>query len=347
MNVSEYQPPRLLRNPHVQSVLASSGVRRMLFRRRLAALTHASTEHVLDCGDGVRLLGLHTPQQAVARPRGLVVLLHGWEGSAQSSYLLHTGSRLLNEGYDVFRLNFRDHGDTHHLNRELFHSCRIDEVVGAVGAVARMFPDLPLGIAGFSLGGNFALRVALRAPDAGIPLAYALAVCPAISPSDAMDAIEKAPWFYQVYFLLKWRRSLAAKQRTFPQDSLFAPEDMRGNLRELTRALVLKHTGFKSIEAYFDGYSIAGERLAAMRVPTTILTSVDDPIIPVADFHKLTLPPCVELDIAPAGGHCGFIQGLSLTSWTEDYIAHRMQRNLPGAAASVVDGSFASVDTLI
>lgn len=331
MKLADYQPPRWLRNPHVQSVLASSGVRRVLFRRRLSALERGSTEHVLDCGDGVRLLGLHTPQQALARPRGLVVLLHGWEGSAQSSYLLHTGSRLLAEGYDVFRLNFRDHGETHHLNRELFHSCRLDEVVGAVAAIGKMFPELALAIAGFSLGGNFALRVALRAPQAGIPLAYALAVCPAISPSDAMDAIERAPWFYEAYFLRKWRRSLVAKQRRFPHEALFAPEDMRGNLRELTRALVLRHTGFASIEAYFDGYSIAGDRLAPMQVPTTILTAADDPIIPVEDFRRLQLPSCVELDITPGGGHCGFIGSLALHSWTEDYIAERMQRNIPFA----------------
>jgi uncharacterized protein len=328
VNAADYQPPRLLRNPHIQSVLASSGVRRLLFRRRMSMLERGVSEHILDCGDGVRLLGLHTPQHALPQARGVVVLLHGWEGSVQSSYLLHTGARLLAEGYDVFRLNFRDHGETHHLNPELFHSCRLDEVVGAVAAVAAMFPELALGIAGFSLGGNFALRVALRAPDAGIPLAYALAVCPAISPSDAMNAIEQGPWFYEAYFLRKWRRSLELKQRAFPQSALFSADDMRGNLRELTRALVLRHTGFESIEAYFDGYSIAGDRLASMRVPTTILTSVDDPIIPVADFRKLTLPPCVELDIAPAGGHCGFIRSLSLTSWTEDYIAERMLSHL-------------------
>lgn len=329
MNASDYQPPRLLRNPHVQSVLASSGVRRVLFRRRLSLLEHGAREHVLDCGDGVRLLGLHTPQQTRARSRGLVVLLHGWEGSAQSSYLLHTGSRLLTDGYDVFRLNFRDHGATHHLNPELFHSCRLDEVVGAVGSIAKMFPDLPLAIAGFSLGGNFALRVALHAPQAGIPLVYALAVSPAISPSDAMNAIERAPWFYEAYFLRKWRRSLLTKQRAFPQASLFSSDDMRGSLRELTRALVLRHTGYQTIEAYFDGYSIAGDRLTPMQVPTTILTAADDPIIPVEDFRKLQLPDCVELDIAPRGGHCGFIRSLRLTSWTEDYIAERMQRNIP------------------
>ncbi len=331
MNAADYQPSRLLRNPHLQSVLASSGVRRLLFRKRRKMLEEHAREYLLDCGDGVRLLGLHTAQRVSTPPRGLVVLLHGWEGSAQSSYLLHTGARLLAEGFDVFRLNLRDHGDTYHLNSELFHSCRIDEVVGAVGAIGRLFPQLPLGIAGFSLGGNFALRVALRAPGAGIGLRYALAVCPAISPHGAMNAIEHAPWFYEAYFLRKWRRSLSLKQRAFPQAPLFERADMRGNLRELTRALVLRHTSFATLEDYFDGYSVADDRLATLSVPTSILTAADDPIIPVADFHALTLPPCVELDIAPGGGHCGFIRDLSLKSWTEDYIAERMLRQFPQA----------------
>lgn len=328
MNAADYRPPRLLRNPHVQSVLASSGVRRLLHARRRALLEHGAVAHVLDCGEGVRLLGFHTAQRVQPQARGLVVLLHGWEGSVASSYLLHTGARLLAEGFDVFRLNFRDHGDTHHLNRGLFHSCLIDEVVGAVGAVARLFPTLPLAVSGFSLGGNFTLRVALRAPAAGIDLKYALAVCPAINPRGVLHAIETAPWFYQSYFLRKWRRSLMQKQRAFPDAELFAAADLRGNLRELTRVLVERHTDFGTLEAYLDGYCIAGDRLAPLAVPTSILTAADDPIIPVADFRALTLAPTTELDIAPGGGHCGFIRDLSLKSWTEDYIAERMIRQL-------------------
>ena len=46
----------------------------------------------------------------------------------------------------------------------------------------------------------------------------------------------------------------------------------------------------------------AGGALARLRVPATILTGADDPIIPVTDFHRLTLAPDTELDIASAGG---------------------------------------------
>lgn len=320
---AEFVPPRALRNPHLQSILASTGPRRW-FARRSGALEANASEHLLDCGDGVRLQGFHTAQTALTRARGLVVLLHGWEGSTRSTYMLRTGERLLAEGFDVFRLNFRDHGETHHLNRELFHSCRIEEVVGAVGEVARRFPAAPLALAGYSLGGNFTLRVALRAPAAGIPLRYAVAVCPVVSPSAGLYALEGGPRFYERYFLHKWRSSLRRKQQLFPDMDLFTPGELGGNLRELTRAMVLRHTGFGSLENYLDGYSIAGETLAAMRVPASILTAADDPVIPVADFRALRLPPQVELDIAPHGGHCGFLSDFALRSYAEDYIAQRL-----------------------
>lgn len=319
----DFLPPRALRNAHLQSVLASTGPRR--WRALLGnPLDRGTVEHVLDCGGGVRLQGFHNAQHALPAARGLVVLLHGWEGSARSTYMLHTGARLLAAGFDVFRLNFRDHGGTHHLNRELFHSCRLDEVVGAVAEVARRLPSPRLALAGYSLGGNFALRVALRAPAAGIALDRVVAVCPLVNPRTGLYALEDAPRFYERHFLRKWRDSLRRKQRLFPDAKLFTPAELGGNLRELTRAMVLRHTGFGSLEAYLDGYSIAGDALADLRVPTHILAAADDPVIPAADFRSLALPACATLDVAPHGGHCGFIGGFSMRGFAEDYVASRM-----------------------
>lgn len=296
----------------------------MLFRQRRAIVEAAAREHILDCGGDVRLQGFHTRQTVLPQARALAVLLHGWEGSVQSTYVLHTGARLLAEGYDVFRLNFRDHGDTHHLNAELFHSCRIDEVVGAVAAVAGMFPQRPLVVGGYSLGGNFALRVALRARATGLPIAWAFAVCPPVSPYATLLAIENAPAFYEYYFIRKWRSSLKRKQSLFPQMNLFTQRELHSNLRELTRRMVERHTHFGTLENYLDGYALTGTRLAGLEVPATILTAQDDPIIPVADFHDLKLAPQTELTIVPHGGHCGFIRDASLRSWAEDFLVERL-----------------------
>jgi predicted alpha/beta-fold hydrolase len=320
----DFVPPWPLRSGHVQTMLSSSGVRRHLLPQTARRVLDGAQPVVVDGGDGVRLTGAFTAQRMLAAPRGLAVLVHGWEGSVDSTYVLQTGSRLLADGWDVFRLNFRDHGDSYPLNEALFHSCRIDEVVHALADAARRWPARPMCLAGFSLGGNFALRAALAAPTHGIPLRYVLAVCPIIDPAEGLFSLERgAAWLYQAYFMYKWRRSLRAKQAAFPDHPYFEPAELKQHLRGLTEALVLRHTEYASLEAYLDGYSLAGEALAAMPVPATILTSRDDPVIPVADFERLALPANIELDIARYGGHCGFIRGFGMTSFTDDYIAAR------------------------
>ena len=320
----DFQPPWPLRSGHIQTMLSSSGVRRLLLPKRARTVLDGA-EHVMVSGGGdVRLSGAYTAQRSGAPSRGLAVLFHGWEGSLDSTYVLQTGSHLLAEGWDVFRLNFRDHGDSHHLNEALFHSCRIDEVVHALGEIAERWPTRPMALAGFSLGGNFALRAGLAAPQHGIPLAYTLAVCPIIDPAEGLFSLEKqAPWFYQAYFMQKWRHSLRTKQAAFPQHTYFELAELKQNLRGLTEALVLRHTDFDSLEAYLDGYSVAGDALQAMQIPATIMTARDDPVIPVNAFEQLRLPPNIELDIARYGGHCGFIRGWDMTSFSDDYIAAR------------------------
>ena len=321
---ADFHPPWPLRSGHIQTMLSSSGVRRMLLPRAAQRVLQGAETVLVDGGGGVRLSGAYTAQAVQPKARGLAVLFHGWEGSVDSTYVLQTGSRLLADGWDIFRLNFRDHGDSHSLNEALFHSCRIDEVIHALGDIAQRWPARPMAVAGFSLGGNFALRAALQTSRVGIPLSYVLAVCPIIDPGEGLFSLEEsAPWFYQAYFMHKWRRSLQAKQAAFPQREYFELAELKQNLRGLTEAMVLRHTDFKTLQQYLDGYSVAGDALLAMQIPATILTARDDPVIPVDAFEKLQLPPNVELDIADFGGHCGFIRGYGMTSFSDDYIAAR------------------------
>ena len=318
-----YQAPRWLRNPHVQSVLSSTPMRKAAGIEAMARTGAVTSEHVIDAGDGVRLLGFHSRVPG-REPRGLVLLLHGWEGSSDSSYMRLTSARLLAKGFEVFRLNFRDHGDSHHLNEGLFHSCRFAEVLHAAQWVAANFPARPLLAAGFSLGGNFALRLALAAPEAGLPLLHAAAVCPAVDPSAVMRALESGPALYHWYFMKQWRSSLRKKRALFPQLHDFDDSVLAQNMRGLTDWLVQKHTDKADIEDYFDGYAVTGGRLANLQVPVSVLTSADDPLIPVETIKGLQLPAHSTLEIAEYGGHCGFIEGASLRGYAERWVSKRL-----------------------
>ena len=309
-------PARLLRNGHVQSVLASLKPRRPLVRRRARALLAAAGDHVLDCGGGARLQGWFSGHGDGCRD--LAVLLHGWEGSADSLYLLSAAGAFFSKGFDVFRLNFRDHGPTHHLNAGLFHACRIDEAVGALEAIQARFPRPRTVLAGFSLGGNFALRASVRAPAAGIRLTAAAAVCPVLDPVHTMHVLETGWPPYHHYFMKKWRRSLREKRRLFPHLRDLADLSRFRTLREMTDFFAPRYTGFPSGEAYLRGYAVTGDRLANLDPPSLMLLSADDPVIPVDDLRRIARPAALTVETTRYGGHCGFLADWRLRSWAED-----------------------------
>lgn len=269
---------------------------------------------ILDCGDA-RLLGFYSPGPGPSR--GLVVLLHGWEGSADSRYMLTSGALAHRLGFDVFRLNFRDHGATHALNEGLFHSCRLDEVVAAVARAAERYPAPRTVLLGYSLGGNFALRVAARAAGAGLRLDRVIAICPVLCPHSTMRALENGLWIYRRHFLGRWRRSLLAKAAAFPDLYDFGDLTRFRTLTATTEYFVERYTEFGSLAAYLDGYTLTGDVLAGLDVPTRLIAARDDPVIPSADLDRIARSPALEITLAPGGGHCGFIENLRLGSWLD------------------------------
>jgi len=323
---SPFTPHSWLGNAHLQSILPSLRLRRPWLIRRARRLLSCSQDQIVDCGDGVRLLGHHSSQQSLGLPpaKQLVVLLHGWEGSADSMYVLSLGSYLFDRGCDIFRLNFRDHGPSHHLNEDIFHSCRLPEVVGAVREIQRGLPHQQLTIAGFSLGGNFALRVAAQAPAAGIRLQRAVAVCPVLRPHNTMEVLENGSFIYHQYFIAKWKQSLRLKQKLFPQRFDFSSILQQRSIKNMTRIMVERYSEFSDLDAYLNGYALTGDVLASLEMPAHILCALDDPIIPAADLASLARTPWLDINAVPNGGHCGFMDRIGTESWADREVARLM-----------------------
>lgn len=313
---ASFRPPRWLRNRHLQSILPSLPARRTWLAPRVAGVVAASEELLIDCGAGIRLQGFRTTQARRDPAPRLAVLLHGWEGSADSLYVLSLAQLLYDRGFDIVRLNLRDHGDTHHLNRELFHSCRLPEVIGALRCLRQLAGGGPLYLAGFSLGGNFVLRVAAQA-DAALGIAQAIAISPVLDPADTLRALERGWFAYHRYFVGKWTSSLLKKQAAWPGDYDFGGLALGTTLRDMTEGLLCRYTDFPSLESYLEGYSVTGSRLAGLAVPTTIITALDDPIIPARGIGALASSPALRVIVTRRGGHCGFLDHLVAPTWAE------------------------------
>ncbi|MCS6946354.1 MAG: alpha/beta fold hydrolase, partial [Steroidobacteraceae bacterium] len=213
--------------------------------------------------------------------------------------------------------NLRDHGGTHHLNEGLFHSCRLPEVIGAVREIQAALPALPLYLAGFSLGGNFLLRVAAAAAAHGLRLQKTVAVSPVLDPARSLDAMENGLGLYRRYFVFKWARSLVKKQAAWPQRYDFTDVLRTRSLRAMTDMLIRRYTEYPDLDTYLAGYAVTGERLASLTTPATILLASDDPIVPWQDLDRLSCAGPLRIRLTAKGGHCAYLTDFAGPSWVD------------------------------
>ena len=311
----QFQPASYLCNPHLQTLLGSAKLRHYWVTQRSHNLLEHSETTLLRTTDGVRL------QTALSKnPRSnhkLAILLHGWEGSANSAYILGCGQSLFNLGYTIARLNLRDHGDTHHLNRLPFNSVQVNEVYEAIINLAQRYPNEGILLLGFSLGGNFCLRLSAQRNIQELGLEKTIAICPAIDPVHTSNTLEHGHWIYHHYFLKKWRASLEKKYRYYPE-IMHSPDDIKkGGLQAMNAKFVPLYTGYERPEDYLSAYRITQATLESIPHSCDIIYSDDDPIINANDYDHLEETDNVRIHAQVYGGHCAFLQDWHLTSWID------------------------------
>jgi len=312
-----FQPPWILRSALLQTVLASRKIR----TRGTATVRRQAREIIIEVDEGVRLQGFLAAHPK-GNGRGTAIVIHGWEGSAESAYVLCLARHLYDQGFGVCRLNLRDHGNTHHLNQGLFYATRIEETYQAVKRIAALSVPEPLYLVGFSMGGSFALRIGLACAHKPIPqLRHIAAISPVLNPDKSTTVVDRFPMIRR-YFMRKWKRSLMKKQRLFAGAYDFSQALTEDTIRQMSVLLIEKYSRFPSLADYFAAYTLTGDALQALSVPSTIITAQDDPIVPVEDFYGLKLNDASRLIVHHFGGHSGFIEDLTLTAWHERRISN-------------------------
>jgi len=127
-------------------------------------------------------------------------------------------------------------------------------------------------------------------------------------------------------------RSLLKKQAAWPSVYNFGDFLRLASLRRMTLEMVKKFTEFASLEEYLNGYAITGERLANLAVPASVITSLDDPIIPVRGLERLAKSPSLSVTVTRHGGHCGFFDKLAGPTWLEHKIISELMMPAPARA---------------
>ncbi|MBT4288776.1 MAG: alpha/beta fold hydrolase [Deltaproteobacteria bacterium] len=314
--MESFKPPIGLASPYTQTIISSSSMR-TFGRRRWMGDSQQSIELL---PDNVRLECFYSPPPiSTTHHSSLFILLHGWEGSAHSSYIVHMTDVLLKAGFHVLRYNMRDHGNTHHLNEGVFYGTLLKENIDLIKLWANRFPDFNIYLIGFSLGGNFTLRILNSINIQKVPnLKSGFVMNPALDPKRStikIDQIGVLKW----YFLKKWKISLRKKMAAFPNLYQFQKFLNIDSCMGLTEILLKYYSEFSDCQSYFNTYTIKIGHYSP-QIPVKIITAKDDPIIEQELFDTPPTDSKAEIIVLPKGGHCGYISNYKLESWYHRYI---------------------------
>jgi predicted alpha/beta-fold hydrolase len=242
--------------------------------------------------------------------RPTLILLHGLNGSSDAHYMRGIAAKAFARGMNVVRLNQRNCGNTERLSEGLFHSGLTADAAHVIHELTTLDRLPALAVAGYSLGGNLALKLAgeygRHAPRQLVGVA---AVSPIIEIGECTRALERPEnRLYQWNFVRDLKRRMRTKERHHP--GLFDLQRLNAikTVREFDDAFTAPYFGFRNADDYY-------RRASSMRVidriavPALIITSEDDPFVPAQPFRDPTVAanPNIDLRLSAFGGHCGFV----------------------------------------
>ncbi len=291
----------------------------------------APTPRFFDVAEDARVLA-HCHWQPRPWEHPTIVALHGLNGSSDAHYMKGIAVKAFARGMNVVRLNQRNCGDTEHLAEGLFHSGLTADAAHVIYELTEVDRLPAMAVAGYSLGGNLALKLAGEyGPWAPPELLGVAAVSPIIEISECTRALERpGNGLYQWNFVRDLKRRIRRKDRLTPGVYDLAALDRVRTVREFDQTYTAPYFGFRSAEDYYHRAS-AMRVIDRVRVPALIITAEDDPFVPSQPFHdpKVTGNPCIDLRISPHGGHCGFVgerSGEDDGYWAESQIVNFFEK---------------------
>ena len=276
-------------------------------------------------------------QRPQHEPKGELVLVHGLEGSSESGYARSMVHNALGRGWMTHRFNMRGCGAGDQLAISGYHAGQTSDLLAFLSERRRV-SALPIFVIGFSLGGNVVLKLAGElAEDARRLLAGVCAVSTPIDLAACVAALGKPRNFiYQGRFLNRLKDRIRRKNRQAPDVYTLEHLPKIRTIEEFDDHYTARLFGFGTAANYFRTQS-SNQFLERIRVPTLLVQSKDDPLVPFPIFEHAAIGsnPFLTLLAVEHGGHLGFLSRGKARFWLDgtvlDWAEGSIARNLRGA----------------
>jgi predicted alpha/beta-fold hydrolase len=259
---------------------------------------------------GTKVLA-HCHWQPKPWERPTLIALHGLESSSDAHYVRGLADKAFAAGFNAVRLNQRNCGGTERLSDSLYHSGLTHDPIAVMRELMEIDGLTAFAVAGYSLGGNLALKLAgeygADTPDA---LRAVCAVSPTMDLAVCVDALEaRQNAIYQWHFVRNLKRRMRRKAKAWPGKWSLTALPRITSIREFDDAYTAPFHGFRDAADYYHRAS-AVRVIDKISIPTLIITAADDPFVPPGPFKERAVV-CnrnITVRITDHGGHCGFVE---------------------------------------
>lgn len=293
---SSYQAPWFLRNGHAHTVFPA------IFRS-IPKVSYTRERLELDDGDFLDL------DWSRVDGDNAVIIAHGLEGSSQRRYVKGMVRTFNRQGWDAVALNFRGcSGEPNRLLR--FYHSGVSEDLWNVAQHAEQQGYKRIGLIGFSLGGNVALKLlgelGNETPEWLIGGVGISVPCDLKASSESMARLINRP--YMKRFISDLHAKIRAKQLTFPNELDDSDYIQIKTFRHFDDRYTAPLHGFRDAEDYWAQCSSLFF-LETIRRPTLLLNAADDPFLACECYPKDLAHhhDYLHLEIPAHGGHAGFV----------------------------------------
>lgn len=254
----------------------------------------------------------------------IAVVLHGLEGSSRALPAQQAFRALAAQGIRPLGLNFRSCSGEPNRTARFYHAGDTADLAFVLDLLIARYPQVRIGIVGYSLGGNVLLKYL---GERGEALRGRVGAAAAFSvPFDLVAGARKLERgvgpLYASVFLRSLRPKYQAREAELAQRCDDARARSARSLWVFDDAVTAPLHGFRDAEEYYTTSSSAGF-LSHIRVPTLLLHAVDDPFLPRESIPRQVVAenPYLTAAFTRRGGHVGFVSGAR--PWAPKFWAER------------------------
>jgi len=300
---SQYQPPFLLANGYVQSILPT-------LTRRIDCSHFRRERLTTDDGDFLDLDWSRCDLSGDPAVRTLLIISHGLEGHSRRPYVAGVVREANAQGWDALAWNFRSCSGEMNKTLRFYHSGATDDLERVISH-AHQLGYQAIHLVGFSMGGNLSLLYAGR-KGRDIP-PHIKSVCAFSVPCDlsasASQLAERRNKIFMWRFLKDLKCKVEAKAIDFPEQ--ISAEDYHEvtTFQHFDDRYTAPIHGFENAADYW-AKSSCKPVLKEIRVPSLLINAENDPFLPKECFpyQEARNNPYLLLEVPKSGGHVGFIE---------------------------------------